>query len=313
MTQIHQFGNCGISAKIIKDSINKYGNRITTFELEYPRLILSEVNTHKMLSKNSASSRAIPISAMHDHIRANTATPVHWGQNQSGMSARAEVDELTKGHAKTIWDGGRDIAIAISKMLSMLGIHKQIANRVTEPWMMMKTVLTGTEFENLWWLRDHDDAQPEFHELAHCMHVAYSLSTPEVLYSNEWHLPYIDTERVDGRLIYSVHGKEVDLETAKKISASCCAQVSYRKNDDSEEKADIIFDRLINSTPMHASPVEHQARPIPAPHGSQMLIDEIDKWEQLGITHMRHDKTFWSANFKGWCQYRQMLPNHTKW
>lgn len=304
-------GRNGIKATILADSISPQGNRITTYELEYPRFILSELNTHRMLAKNSASSRAIPIAKMHEHIKANTAMPVHWGKNQPGMSAREEVDELTKDGAIGVWDAARDAAISHAKVLSDMGIHKQIANRTTEPYMMMKTVLTGTEFANLFWLRNHEDAQPEFHELASCMFDARHFSTPNILLPGDWHLPYVITRYQGNKALgykYFVGDEEVDLETAKQVSASCCAQVSYRRLDDSIEKAKDIFERLINSTPVHASPVEHQATPMRHPNGRTYYGD----WEE-GVTHMRRDGTLWSGNLQGWIQYRQLIPNNTQW
>lgn len=302
-------GKNGISATILADSISPQGNRITTYELEYPRFILSELNTHRMLSKNSASSRAIPIAKMHEHIRAHTARPVHWGKNQPGMSAKEEVDELTKTGAIGVWDAARDAALSHAKVLSDMGIHKQIANRTTEPFMMMKTVLTGTEFGNLFWLRHHPDAQPEFHELAGCMFDARAKSTPTILLPGDWHLPYIRVEASKSTgCRYFVGDEQVDVETAKHVSASCCAQVSYRRLDDSIEKAKDIFDRLINSTPVHASPVEHQATPMRHPNGRTYYGD----WEE-GVTHMRAGGSLWSGNLQGWIQYRQLIPNNTQW
>jgi thymidylate synthase ThyX len=302
-------GKSGISATILADSISPQGSRLTTYELEYPRFILSELNTHRMGSKNSASSRAIPIAKMHEHIKANTAMPVHWGKNQPGMSAKEEVDDPTKNGAIGVWEAARDVAIAHAKVLSDMGIHKQIANRTTEPYMMMKTVFSGTEFANLFWLRNHEDAQPEFHELASCMDSALKLSTPTILVPGQWHLPYITSvgDKIHG-LKYFVGDEEVDLETAKQVSASCCAQVSYRRLDDSIEKAKDIFNRLINSTPVHASPVEHQATPMHHPNTKTYL----GEWED-GVTHMRRDGSLWSGNFKGWIQYRQLIPNNTQW
>ena len=53
-----------IEAKIIADSINPQGDRIITYLLTYPHFIHSELMTHRMFSRNSASSRAIPLKKM---------------------------------------------------------------------------------------------------------------------------------------------------------------------------------------------------------------------------------------------------------
>ena len=300
-----------ITAKIIADSISPEGNRMTTMEIEYPRFILAELNTHRMLSKNSASSRAIPVKSMHDHIMTNTAGPVFWGKNQAGMQAKTELEGADLTWAKYIWNKARDTAIQAARELANLGIHKQITNRVTEPWMIMKTVISGTEWANFFWLRDHADAQPEIAYLAHVMHEAYNSSTPVVLAPGEWHLPYVKTVRnTHGRLQYfDASGAVLTAVEARVVSASCCAQVSYRKNDDSVEKAQKIFQQLIESEPCHASPVEHQATPVDVDSISRF---EPETWED-GITHVSANSDLWSGNLRGWIQFRKLVPGEAKW
>ena len=300
-----------ITAKIIADSVSPEGNRMTTMEIEYPRFILSELNTHRMLSKNSASSRAIPVKAMHEHIRGNTAGPIYWGKNQAGMQAKTELTGADLSEAKYIWNKARDAAIAYSGTLADLNVHKQITNRLTEPWMLMKTVISGTEWANFFWLRDHEDAQPEIAELARKMHEVYNSSTPVVLAPGEWHLPYVKTVRNShGRLQYfDASGAVLTAVEARVVSASCCAQVSYRKNDDSVEKAQKIFQQLIESEPCHASPVEHQATPMDVDSISRY---EPETWED-GITHVSANSDLWSGNLRGWIQFRKLVPGEAKW
>ncbi len=301
-----------ITARIVADSISHTGERMTTMEIEYPRFILAELNTHRMLSKNSASSRAIPVTAMHDHIRANTAGPVFWGKNQAGMKAKEELQGSDKSMAMYVWAKARDAAIDFARQLNDLGSHKQITNRVTEPWMIMKTVISGTEWANFFWLRkntpDYADAQPEIAELAQKMFDAYESSTPQLLNPGEWHVPYVNTYRsiINGELLYSDgKGDDLSAEEARIVSASCCAQVSYRKNDDSFEKASKIYQQLIESSRAHASPVEHQATPMDG---------EIEQWEKVeGITHCDRQHQLWSGNLRGWIQFRKLIPNEARW
>jgi hypothetical protein len=301
-------GKNNISAKIIADSTSKFGTRMTTFELEYPRFIHSELMTHRMLSKNAASSRAIPIQRMHDVIIEKPASPVFWGKNQAGMQANEEIQHVMA--AKDRWNAAAKEVVKIAQDLAELGLHKQIVNRVTEPFQLMKTVISGTEWSNFLWLRNHEDAQPEFKELAQCVENAMITNVPMRLEAGEWHVPYIRLERnrVGGKLRYFV-GDDVELtmEQARMVSASCCAQVSYRKNDDSLEKALQIFDRLINSQPIHASPVEHQATPM-----QDLRNDSKYNWED-GMTHVDRNGNRWSGNIREWVQFRKLIPNEAKW
>lgn len=304
-----------ITARILADSISPDGVRMTTMEIEYPRFILAELNTHRMLSKNSASSRAIPVKTMHEHIRANTAGPVYWGINQPGMKAREELTGADLSWAKYLWNKARDIAIGYSADLADLNIHKQITNRITEPWMTMKTVISGTEWANFWWLRDHPDAQPEIAELAKKMRVAYEASQPQLLNPGEWHVPYVLTNRdaSTGVLHYlDGSGGVITADQARIISASCCAQVSYRKNDDSYEKAQKVFQMLIESEPAHASPVEHQATPMQESY-YETWYDDPQYLQQFGVTHMDNKLQLWSGNLRGWIQHRKLIANEARW
>ena len=300
-----------ITARIIADSVSPEGIRMTTMEIEYSRFILAELNTHRMLSKNSASSRAIPVKAMHEHIRANTATPVYWGINQPGMKAKEELTGSDKSWAGYLWAKARDTAIGFSQDMADLNIHKQITNRITEPWMIMKTVISGTEWANFFWLRDHADAQPEIAVLAHKMHQAYNASVPQQLQPGEWHVPYVRTYRDtrSGILHYlDSLDKYITAEEARVISASCCAQVSYRKSDDSYEKALKIYQQLIESEPAHASPVEHQATPM------YVFVDEYspETWQD-GVTHVSRNGDLWSGNLRSWIQHRKLIAGEAVW
>jgi hypothetical protein len=302
-----------ITAKVIADSVNSEGNRMTTMEIEYPRFILAELNTHRMLSKNSASSRAIPVKAMHAQIKDNPATPVYWGVNQPGMKAKSELVGVDLAEAKHIWNKAMDDAVHWADALaSRLEVHKQIANRITEPWMTMKTVISGTEWANFFHLRNHPDAQPEIKALAEAMLVAYTTHLPVLLQPGEWHLPYITIARyvpTDELQYFDENLNRLSLQDAKVISASCCAQVSYRKNDASFDKAFKIYDQLINSEPAHASPVEHQATPM---NVSSMCRFEPDTWEP-GVTHVSANSDLWSGNLRGWIQHRKLIAKEAVW
>lgn len=300
-----------ISAKIIKDSIYN-GNRITTFEVTYPRMIHSEIMTHRVFSRNAASSRAIPIDKYIEMIEQSPAQPVEWGLNKAGMQAEGVHSDPQK--CASIWKRAAQYAVQHARILQEEGLHKQIVNRLLEPFMTMKTIITTTEIDNFFWLRNDSEADPTLQALARGMVNVFEKSVPDTLQNGEWHLPYVDTcrEFSTGRLMYVTELEdgdleEIDLETAIKISCSCCAQVSYRKLDDSVEKAMDIYNKLVNSRRVHASALEHCATPILA---STYDVYGNETWPD-GATHRDVDDEMWSGNFRGWVQYRQLIPNHT--
>lgn len=311
-----------ISAKIIAHSIAPNGQQIVTFELEYQRFIHGEFLTHRLFSRNAASSRAIPVKTIIDQVRNNPAMPIHWGLNQSGMQAKSVLSDALTGSAKYLWKKAAHFAANIAEALTKVGLHKQATNRILEPFQTMKTVMTATCMDNFFWLRNHEDAQPEIRELARLMWEALQASTPNKLQPGDWHVPYYN----DGAWVHS-HNLEVSpviavdrfghtLAQALAISSSCCAQVSYRKLDDTLEKAQMVYKRLVESEPVHASPFEHQATPIQpyTPSEKAYLFglnnnQQADSWEK-GITHVDRAGNFWSGNFIGWVQHRQLIPNN---
>ena len=297
-----------ISAKVICDSVSPDGVRITTLEIEYPRFIHGEFMTHRTLSKNSSSSRAIPIQKMLDQIENNMAIPIYWGKNKSGMQAVEEVSKFDE--AKSVLNWERSFNYTKDRVLDMvdIGLHKQVPNRLTEPFQMMKVVVTGTDWDNFFNLRIHPDAQPEICMLAYKIYKAIEESDPVKLRVRDWHLPYVNIGwNGKGDITYFNDAFDViDLEDAIKISASCCAQVSYRNTDMSLEKADKIFNMLIKSDVLHASCFEHLATPIRSQEGL------INGWD-FGITHQNKQGQLFSGNLRGWISYRQQLQDNTCW
>lgn len=265
------------SAKVIADSINESGDRVTTLELEYPRIILAEFNTHRVFSRNTASSRAIPVKTMLKNIWNFPFVPWYWGANQSGMQASKQLSKPRIFIANALWRIGVCINLLGSYLLSSLGVHKQLANRNTEYASYIKTIVTSTDFDNFINLRLHPAAQPEICDLAFKIKDALANSKPVLLKEGEWHTPYVKSHRIlSGHFKYQ--NGEFTGEQAKKISVSCCAQVSYRTNDTSIDKAIRITDTLSKSRPIHASPFEHVCTP-----GNG------------------------KGNLKGWIQYRQEI------
>ena len=297
-----------ITAKIIADSISENGTRITTFELEYPRFIHSEFMTHRAFSRNSASSRAIPASRIIEQVESSPAMPVHWGKNQSGMQAKEELKGVVKLAVKDNWLWAAKEMVSRVKIMSGAGLHKQTANRLLEPFQTMKVLVTATEYNNFWWLRDSSDAQPEIQKLAQAMKKAYDCSAPRLIKEGMWHLPYVETEedlKNNTQTYFDEQGNEISLKQAIMISCSSSAQISYRRLDTSLEKAEDIYKKLVESEPVHASAMEHCATPIVSEN------NKTGKWEE-GVTHQDRDGKLWSGNFQGWIQYRQLISNNVK-
>ncbi len=260
-----------IEAKIVLDSISPEGVRLTTFELKYPRFILAEFNTHRVFSRNSASSRAIPVKKMIKDVINDPVIPVFWGKNQAGMQAKEELTGRELSFAQFLWKTSRYPACVVAYLLNKVGLHKQISNRIIEPWMWTKTIVTSTEWDNFFQLRMHEDAQPEIHVLACEMYSAYLDSVPNKLNYGDWHLPYVTDAEICNNLM-------VD---CIEMSGARCARVSYLTHDGktpSKEKDFKLYDDLVGSVPIHASPTEHQATPM-------------------------KDKEY-HKNFRGWKQHR---------
>lgn len=255
-----------IDVKIIADSSNRAagGKRITTFVLNYPRFIHAELLTHRMLSKNSSSSRALPFKKFVDDVNNNPATPVHWGKNQSGMQAHIEVDDDIKSEAYKIWLQARDSAVEFATKLNDLGLHKQVVNRVLEPFFNITTLVTATELDNFFKLRAHDAAQPEIRELAYKMLDAYKSSVPEEKGLGEWHIPFGD-KYTDG----------LSIEQRLKISVARAARVSYKTFDGeiNYDKDYSLYDTLLAEG--HFSPFEHAAQ---ADFG---VYNNFSQWKQF--------------------------------
>ncbi len=302
-----------ISAKVICDSISPSGVRLTTMELNYHRFIHAEAKTHRILSlddeeyeivlkqdvdlmddpilsRNASSSRAIPVKRMLHQVRENPAMPIHWGKNQPGMQAREEIE--CPPLAQDVWKYASELAVDRAYELKDLDTHKQIVNRVLEPFQWIKVIVTATEWDNFFKLRLHKDAQPEIQELARCMKTAMDESIPVELHPGEWHLPYISADDC----------VKTTTDNFVKLSVARCARVSYLNHDNSApdiSKDIALADMLLESG--HMSPFEHIATPM------DFVKDTFELAWENGVTHKDRDNNFWSGNFRGFLQYRKLL------
>ena len=289
-------GKGGIRAAVLAKSIAN-GITITTFLIEFPRFILGELNTHRAISKNGASSRAIPVAQQIKRVQDNPVVPIHFGLNQAGMSADTEVDENTKSKGVYEWLFNANRSVVGAQILQGMGVHKQVVNRIMEPYSFMRMVVTATEWDNFFWLRLHKDADPHIAELTRVMLHAYQKTRAAPLDESCWHTPFFGNGYWTADVEYH---SGITAQQAIEHSMSCCAQTSYRKLDMSTEKTEAIVERLFNGERCHASPSEHIAKPIEFTHCEPFTE----------ATHIDSSNNLWSNNFKGWHQYRQRISNN---
>ncbi len=292
-------------AKVLADSFSPAGHRLTTLEATFPRFVLAEFNTHRVFSRNSASSRAIPIVKQLRRVLEDPYVPIEFGSNQPGMQAGPALAGAKREAAEQEWLAARDDAVrrvlglvsdpalaadmpeALARVeeavrdkaqpAEWLNVHKQVANRLLEPFMWHTVIVTATEWENFWNLRCHPDAQPEIRLTAERMRAAIDASEPAALDHGQWHLPLVgpdDREQV------------ASIEDLIKVSAGRCARVSYLTHAGKRDlAADVqLHDRLLESG--HMSPLEHPARPL-----SKAELEQSE----------------WCGNFRGWRSYRKEI------
>lgn len=268
----------GFKATILADSASPMGKRLTTIEATYPRIVHAEMMTHRMLSRNAASSRAIPVEKLIRAVQIDPFVPESFGTNRTGMQAGAALTGLDHRAAVAAWLDARDSAVARAKDLHAIGVHKQLANRLLEPFQWYTVIISATEWSNFFALRCHPDAQPEIRRIAVLMREAMADSTPAEIDWNDWHLPLVPD-------LADLRGAGYSVESIKKISAGRCARVSYlTHHGERDPEADIaLCERLVSSG--HMSPLEHVATPT-------------DDQERNG-------------NFVGWRQMRRDVPNES--
>lgn len=258
-----------------------------------PRIVLAEFNTHRVFSRNSASSRAIPVEKMLQRVMEDPFIPVYWGKNQKGMQADQELTPLEQEYARTKWLEARDAAVTHTRVMLDLGIHKQITNRLIEPWLWQTIIVSSTEWDNFRGLRKHPDAQPEIRKAAVMMFDAMDASTPYTLDENEWHLPLTNDYK-------DLVAAGFTTEEIIQISVGRCARVSYLTHDGIRDPhADIALAARLQASG-HMSPFEHAARPMTS----------VEAWGHVeDPDHFTEPENPFLGNFRGWVQYRKTLIN----
>ncbi len=260
-----------IDAHVITDSLSPAGARLVTLQLKYPRFVHAQFMTHRVFSRNASSSRAIPVRRMIETVREDPVYPVDWGRNQPGMQAGEAVSAETAAAAQAAWDDLLQAALATAERLADMKVHKQVVNRVLEPFAHISVICTATEWDNFFALRLHEAAQPEIQALARAIHDAMAASTPTPRPRGAWHLPYVDD------------AAGLSAEDARLVSVARCARVSYLRHDGTApDLADDLALARRRLADRHMSPFEQQATPLA-------------------------EATTPAANFRGWSPYRALV------
>jgi hypothetical protein len=285
------------NAKVIEDSINAEGDRVTTFEVTLHRFVLAELNTHRVFSRNSASSRAIPVTKQLAEFSDTPAYPLSLPAEKPGMQGGEELIGRNRTVAQNFLQTlHRGIELQIKHYLELnpdpsSRLHKSVINRYMEPWFWHRVIITATDWDGFFTQRVSDLAQPEIHYPALLMQQAYQKSTPGKLIQGEWHLPYVKEEEF----------YEFDILDLVKISTARCARVSYLTHDGVRDidKDFALYDRLVVELPPHASPLEHPCRADP----NNKIIEVYKKLDgtDVGLTRPR------VGNFLGFMQARHLV------
>ena len=279
-----------MQAEVILASVAPDCPPIYTVRTRYPRAIHGEIMTHRVFGRNARSSRAVPVRTMLNEVRSVPYVPWHWGKNQKGMQASEECTKLVFSHMKNThvtreeaWLECRDFAANMAEAFMNAEYHKQNPNRLLEPFSWADTLITATDWANFFWLRKHKAAEPHLQDLAFLVHAAMENAVVITRDQNEWHMPYVTYEE---RTKY-------DSDMLLKLSAARCARISYKPfNGNSAIKAELDrYNLLVTDERIHASPLEHQARPD--------FLNESGNWEHSEL----------HGNLTGWIQYRKLIPN----
>lgn len=262
------------TARVVLDSISPEYKRITTVEVTIHRFVLPEFNTHRVLSRNSASSRAIPARKLTEKILVEDVLPLEWRAEKPGMQGGDELSEDVQVKAREVWLDARSDALGAVSKLRELGVHKSITNRLMEPFAPHTIIATATDWDGFFAQRISPLAQPEIREAAIAMKDAMRTSKAQRLQYGEWHTPYVQEDE-----------KDEHISILRRISAARCARVSYLTHDGHRSIAkDLeLWTRLVGAKPRHYSPLEHVATPASDP-----TLGNLTGWAQL-----RHLEQYW--------------------
>ena len=261
--KVHYKDCPGVWAEMVCDSVNPFtGTRISTAVVRLPRIVLAELNTHAALAKNSASSRAIPAATFRQRVLDDPYVPWRWPVNGKGMVPKeyAAPRAWRTKVAVLVWKGALGVASLAHRLLERLGVHKEITNRLLEPWMWTEVLVTATDWDGFFAQRCHEAAADGVRAAATVLRDLLDAHTPT---ETSLHLPYIQQGE---------QGAPMDLFMA---SARRCRRVSYLRQGvvvSLEEDAAAGAEGL-RETPPHLSPYEHAAWALGTPTRSAKFRD----------------------------------------
>ena len=277
-----------MQVEVILASRRKGGNAPPLYTIRWrcPRIIHGEIMTHRVFSRNARSSRAVPVMTMINEVRNAPFIPWHWTKNKRGMQGTDPLTPDEEARAVAVWLEARDAAVSAAMTMTDpndLNIHKQIPNRMLEPYSWIDVLITANQWANFTWLRDHKAAEHHLQDLARLVASAIDAATVQELDAGEWHLPYIAADDL----------KCGDDGLMRHLSAARCARISYAPFDgDASINREIErYEMLVSDDRIHASPMEHQATPDTLSCG---------KWDHPEL----------HGNLIGWIQARKLIPNH---
>lgn len=308
------------SARIIADSITETGNRLITFEASCWRPVLAEQNTHCVLSRNSASSRAIPVEKQLAKFKDDFAAPIVWPREQKGMQGGSNLEDVALDDAQALW--ARMAAYTHAAIEGYVTdhpdaesrLHKSMLNRWLEVGLWQTQIISATQWDGYFWQRCHKDAEPHIRAMAQAMKDAADASEPRMLKVGDWHLPFWgdsgghDSDEADATthaLTTETTNDDLEkrvIEIAKQCSVARCARVSYLTQSGERDLTEDItlYERLTSNrvgseNPPHASPLEHVATPwaensqfVTMPNGKSMgPLPKLGKF--VGWLQLRHE------------------------
>lgn len=331
---IHRRGQYYV--RVLADSISPEDVRLTTLECRYPRFIHAEVLRHRVDSHSVESSRAVPTEINIKKVKEDPFVPESFNKRVKGMGVGEALDGEAREEAEKMWRESARAMAWRAGQLNDIGIDKSRANRLLEPFMYVKDIITATEWSNFLALRcppgedvDLDfPAQPEFQIFALLVRQALRLSDPKQLQHGWWHLPGATGLELH-QLCQLREGKTVGDPDAfvNDLKRACPRRLAKISFDNLNKPEDIEISiaktgELVSFG--HFSPTEHVARPmsfedlmdgspvqskilVPASEISRAIHSGMGNDPDMSFVECVNTAQCWAGNFRGWVQFRKEI------